>query len=775
MNTLNGYFAPKKTWDSWKETLLQAEFEINNKEIFGNIQFQKSTLPINYLTLLIKDTGTIHITSGHNTRHQEPPIRLDTMVSSVSTNLDMTGEVYVNLHVLMHMVGVVYPLPSQLRQLTGNFTGHWSGSVPKASSPSGFSNLAISGSGSLALNLPAAPPYADDLTLTSKWLWAVKSDEIRFTVQPSSKGSVQILKNHPLVQSLARLTGSTASQPFQWQIQEPISGSLFLQKKDASLEIRHGQVEITTITPTEQVEGLLTLDNLAWSTTHGLSGAGRLNLNTTLSHIALPTLPIRKVVGTAELSMAFSPEDLLFKLESGSQLRAYSIRYETVGIPTASIVLQSPVIGKINITDNSVALRPSDFLVRLPKLTGDKQEWTFGELRVKGIGISHDRESWKVKGMLFSKSISTVMAGKSIPSFDLVLGFSANPKNLNLQFDAQNAHQPLHVKGKASLNIPEGKGQGTFRLLPIQFNPPIILSQLIKPWEIQDLDVTSGTVTANGRFQWDGTPTKDGLPINIIFAHGLIDIKGLDGFVQGVIFEGLTTTLELQVRHNKGQFHSAVVQIPTIQSPLTFTNTSFTLGTEPFPLPSIPPIHLSHGTTSLLGGLAYFPKIILASPFPNQAIAVKVQDLDLEEIFALEQQENIKGTGRLDGIIPLNIDFPDIEVHEGQVKAQAPGGVLHIDLQESLGGSIAQSQPHLDQIIQSFKNFHYHTLHIGVNYQKTGILRLATRLEGKNPEYKNGIPFNFNLNIEENIPALFKTLSLVEDLQEKIENMVSPP
>jgi hypothetical protein len=49
----------------------------------------------------------------------------------------------------------------------------------------------------------------------------------------------------------------------------------------------------------------------------------------------------------------------------------------------------------------------------------------------------------------------------------------------------------------------------------------------------------------------------------------------------------------------------------------------------------------------------------------------------------------------------------------------------------------------------------------------------AELIEGKNPDFRKGIPIHFNLNIEENIPALMKSLSLVQGLEESIQKMMT--
>jgi hypothetical protein len=133
----------------------------------------------------------------------------------------------------------------------------------------------------------------------------------------------------------------------------------------------------------------------------------------------------------------------------------------------------------------------------------------------------------------------------------------------------------------------------------------------------------------------------------------------------------------------------------------------------------------------------------------------------------------VKGTGTLDGVLPLVISGSEVEVHHGSLHARPTGGTLQMDLSEATAQSWTKSQPNLDLIVQSLQNFQYSKLEVGVDYEKTGILRLATRLEGKNPNYRNGVPIHFNLNIEENIPALMKSLSLIQDLEAHIKKLMT--
>ena len=62
-----------------------------------------------------------------------------------------------------------------------------------------------------------------------------------------------------------------------------------------------------------------------------------------------------------------------------------------------------------------------------------------------------------------------------------------------------------------------------------------------------------------------------------------------------------------------------------------------------------------------------------------------------------------------------------------------------------------------------------------VNYQEDGTLLLETRLEGKNPDMKESPPIHFNLNVEENIPALLQSVQVVKDIEKRLENAFRQP
>ncbi len=78
-------------------------------------------------------------------------------------------------------------------------------------------------------------------------------------------------------------------------------------------------------------------------------------------------------------------------------------------------------------------------------------------------------------------------------------------------------------------------------------------------------------------------------------------------------------------------------------------------------------------------------------------------------------------------------------------------------------------------VLQALNNFHYNVLQVGAQYGDVGTLNLNVRLEGRNPDQKKSPPIHFNLTVQENIPALLKTLRLVQDIEESVRKKFVKP
>jgi hypothetical protein len=154
---------------------------------------------------------------------------------------------------------------------------------------------------------------------------------------------------------------------------------------------------------------------------------------------------------------------------------------------------------------------------------------------------------------------------------------------------------------------------------------------------------------------------------------------------------------------------------------------------------------------------------------PDQTFTVKVEQLDLQQLLHLEQQKGIEGTGVLDGVIPVILTPTGVQVQDGILEARPPGGMLRYQPVSETTQEVAPADSQLSLVLQALSNFHYNTLRLGIQYEEDGTLKLTARLEGQNPDWQQGRPVHFNLTVQENVPALLKSLRVVQGIEHSLQ------
>jgi len=129
----------------------------------------------------------------------------------------------------------------------------------------------------------------------------------------------------------------------------------------------------------------------------------------------------------------------------------------------------------------------------------------------------------------------------------------------------------------------------------------------------------------------------------------------------------------------------------------------------------------------------------------------------------------MEGTGVLDGVIPVILTQTGVQVRDGILEARPPGGVLRYQPVPATAQEVAPADSHLSLVLQALSDFHYNALKLGIQYEEDGTLKLTARLEGKNPDWQQGRPVHFNLTVQENVPALLKSLRVVQGIEQSLQ------
>ena len=167
-------------------------------------------------------------------------------------------------------------------------------------------------------------------------------------------------------------------------------------------------------------------------------------------------------------------------------------------------------------------------------------------------------------------------------------------------------------------------------------------------------------------------------------------------------------------------------------------------------------VHALH--VKLLGGSVSSEPLSLPWPPAEQALPLEIRQIDLGQLLALPKVHGLSGSGQLDGVLPLVYRDGSVEIRDGQLNGLGAGTIKYAP---------AQSIPD-NPGLQALRNFHYRQLGVHVWYAADGTYRTQATLEGNNPDFYNGYPIRFGLNINGKLPGLFRSAVFSGDFNRHI-------
>ena len=155
---------------------------------------------------------------------------------------------------------------------------------------------------------------------------------------------------------------------------------------------------------------------------------------------------------------------------------------------------------------------------------------------------------------------------------------------------------------------------------------------------------------------------------------------------------------------------------------------------------------------------------------------LQFEQVDLAEVYKLIGVDELSGTGRLDGHIPLNLDRGRVRVSDGRLVASVPG-ILRFK-SSKLPKEITGAGEEVGLALRVLEDFHYESLILELNKSATGEGAILLSLRGSNPSVLEGRPFNFNIRFESNFDNLtdlaLRSMAFVQEILRRAEKGVGP-
>ena len=133
-----------------------------------------------------------------------------------------------------------------------------------------------------------------------------------------------------------------------------------------------------------------------------------------------------------------------------------------------------------------------------------------------------------------------------------------------------------------------------------------------------------------------------------------------------------------------------------------------------------------------------------------------MSDINIETAFAVLDLEQLKGTGRIGGMLPLRLEGGKVSVEKGHLESTVPG-TLQVGV-EKLADQLRTYGENVDMAFRALTDFHYDRMVIDADKPFSGAGKAMFRLEGNNPKVMEGQPFVFNISLETDFDYLTKLL-----------------
>ena len=280
-------------------------------------------------------------------------------------------------------------------------------------------------------------------------------------------------------------------------------------------------------------------------------------------------------------------------------------------------------------------------------------------------------------------------------------------------------------------DLARGTGSATLKLAPIEFIPGVRQPADLAPWLEGMATEVSGTVALAGDVSWTRDVVASKLELLVRELSATTD-AGLVERVNGVIIlDGLapfTTPPGQQVA------------VALIDAGLPLTDALLTFRIAPGPVVEVAGgrLHLAGGTVDL-EPLTYDPRAA------RSEAALLVAGVELGEMLALAGVDGLTGEGRMSGRVPVVIADGDIIITHGELEAEAPGHLSYAPLAPP--AALQGQGESVSLALSALTNFQYEALRLTVDRQAGGEMTVAMHIRGKNPDFYDGYPVEFNLNV----------------------------
>jgi hypothetical protein len=505
----------------------------------------------------------------------------------------------------------------------------------------------------------------------------------------------------------------------------------------------------------------LTLHQTELSGRYQLSPQGMQSwLQTVVGKKKLPAINIKSSELNGTVSLNFENKDRLFATVTSS---AKYLSYDTYN--TENIALDIRLAYSAHAASYNLKLLDGSYL-SADKISTGVSEFTNSRVKLAGE-LTNTNNHWKYQGQLSSKLLTASYQSQQLQLADIDVAIYADISANAQQLQAQGKVSPGTLPGQFSFVLAHdlGSGMGSISLTPITAIDLSAeddkLSKLLTPWPYP-FDIYTGKIKLKAQSTWSNDKeTRLSTDINV---------EDAGGNVNAILFSGLSFDHQLKILPVLKSSQISEIKLNTVDSGVTISNIKLQLAATTSSRGPLPRMVVRQTQGEILGGTFIADDMVYDPNLSKNSVLIKVSDIDLAEVVKTQQLENITATGRLDGRLPVEITKDGVNIADGGLTNQIRGGTIRYTPKN--GTDQLKQNPITGLTLDALKDFRYSNLQAHVSYQPDGALTINLELKGVSPEVDKKRPVVLNINTEQNLVSLLKSLRFAQGVSDNIDDQV---
>jgi hypothetical protein len=689
----------------------------------------------------------------------------------------LRGTLDVNIHELAPFLALILPIGSEWQLVTGRIQASWTGTAASTTALASVwhdPHTRVLGTFRMDMSLPELKGIGEKLVIAVSTKFSGNPTQLSWSIDPGTMMGMDIETRKLVSVESFRAFMPAGIQTLRVESAQGVSGEIRWADSPPRM-VAQGPLTLSYDAAKDPVHGELVLAHLALRGRLIETAEGIFEVVGALPATMSERLHLKRATGNIEGRLSVKEGDILGTILPSSSMTAVRFQHGSVSAARGTIHLSEALPWRFATGTGEWRAGPSTVVLRSPKIRLARQDLVFQQATVRMEGGGSSFTAWKgqgtaiIQGLTFRRSTS-----HSIPA-RMTIQFAADPAVIKADIQGEDQDRIVMLNAQTEHTFATGRGRFHGALGPANFDNSIArLRRLWIPWSFP-VDITGGRVAATIDLAWQSE--RSGSSVAISGTEELV-LENVSGRYGDFAFAGLNTNLHITTKSldTMATTHPAEVKLASLSRGIEATDISLTLQAEGnIMMGPLPVVEVREVRWQLLGATMTSQGVRADLARPPYSFTVLARAMDLAKVLSLEQQKGLQGTGFLDGTIPVTVGARGVTVKDAYFEARPPGGVIQYHASPDAIKTMTDANTNMQLVLQALNNFHYNVLQVGAQYGEDGMLSLTARIEGRNPDSKKTPPVHFNLTVQENVPALLKSLRLVQDIEKSVENRFVRP